>query len=290
LTEAKELAESIGQEAQNQAAKIIEEAEEEAGRIIYEARKRAEEEAEEKVALAMENSKNEAAAIVETARKSISSEIEDFHQRFSNRIQNLISEIAAYQDIVDSAEVETEEDKMEALSQSIPFTEVGDSSNNGSNEELATDGDFESDLALAVMSQEEITEDPSATDSEYVTVEPVMSPDSNVLYDGQIELAMPPPVDMAQLIRFRRNLQSIKHLKVLRTTGSWNEGSIITALIDKPLPLIDLLIEMPEVEKAELLVLDDDTDTHFDSGEAHEAKSGSLPKKRIVVTLIEDIG
>ncbi len=63
---------------------------------------------------------------------------------------------------------------------------------------------------------------------------------------------MTPPVDIAQLIRFQRNLRGVPRLNISRTSGSRNGCTVITILIFEPLPLISLLKGMPEVEKAEL--------------------------------------
>ena len=100
--------------------------------------------------------------------------------------------------------------------------------------------------------------------------------DEAPVFKGEVEIAMAPPVNMAQLIRFRRNLQQVAHLKIVRTTGSWKEGSITTAIIDQALPLIDLLQGMPEVQNAEL----------WTNGEANNG--GSQETRRIVVTMKDE--
>ena len=43
-------------------------------------------------------------------------------------------------------------------------------------------------------------------------------------------------------------LQTIPDIKILRTTGSWDRGTTITIVADKPIPLISKILEAPDVE------------------------------------------
>jgi hypothetical protein len=148
--------------------------------------------------------------------------------------------------------------------------------------------DIDYQFAQLIDDRQETDEELVAVGSEAESAESLSLRDDTPLFTGEIEIAMPPPVDMAQLIRFRRILQSIRNLKVLRTTGSWNEGSIITSLIDKPLPLLDLLQTMPEVEKAEVLYPEESEDNTYPWGTAFEEKPDNWQGQRIVVTLQEE--
>lgn len=89
------------------------------------------------------------------------------------------------------------------------------------------------------------------------SVEELPSPspqlDVSPLFHGEIEIAVAPPVHIAQLVRFHRDLHSVLQLNISRTSGSQNGCPVITVLIAEPLPLISLLKRMPEVEKVELL-------------------------------------
>jgi hypothetical protein len=44
-------------------------------------------------------------------------------------------------------------------------------------------------------------------------------------------------------------LQTTPEIKFVRTTGSWNKGSTITVVLDKPIPLIsELASRLPEAD------------------------------------------
>jgi hypothetical protein len=77
---------------------------------------------------------------------------------------------------------------------------------------------------------------------------------------------------------------------MLRTSGSWNEGSVITVNVDKPLPLASMLMDIPEVERVELWTGEEGAGGDFPWDLALESKPGSYPKKRILVTLKKEMG
>jgi hypothetical protein len=109
--------------------------------------------------------------------------------------------------------------------------------------------------------------------------------DTSDLFEGEVVIAILPPVDMAQLIRLRRNLLGTSYLKILRTAGACNEGTLITVVADEPLPLTSMLVKMPEVEKAELRVGEEEADGDFPWDLAFEPESGNRQRKMVLVTL-----
>jgi len=72
--------------------------------------------------------------------------------------------------------------------------------------------------------------------------------DSQVLYTGEVELYIPIPVELKMVSRLYGYLQTIPELKVLHTRGSWDRGTTITVVLDKAMPLIGLLLKIPDVE------------------------------------------
>ena len=67
-------------------------------------------------------------------------------------------------------------------------------------------------------------------------------------YEGEIELVLTPPIDLAVMSEIHSQLQTIPEVKILRTVGSWDKGTTITLLLEKPLPLVDMLTKIPAVE------------------------------------------
>jgi len=289
VTEANELAEKIRQEVQDQTAQLIQEAEDKAGELVSKAKREAETANQEKAAAILEQARQEAAAIIETARTHVSSEIEHFRDRFLSRLQDLITGVGASRKEIEQAKLgAVEEDEPNTLPFSIPISEI---SSNGDRESLEVKEDLESEFVATVANKSQTVEEATTANPADESVTPPAAPDDATPFEGEVKIAVPPPVDMAQLIRLRRNLQDVSHLKIRRTDGSWNEGSVITMLINKPLPLISLLKEMPEVENAELWTGEKEwADGDFPWGLAFESKPENWQGKKIVVILKKEPG
>jgi len=213
-------------------------------------------------------------------------ELTSIRDRFSSCLDNLVAETTGLEEDEGQTTVGVvKEDKPEVLTLFVPISEISDISINSEKESFEPEDNVESDLALLIGDHDQMIEEGTAIESaEYVTALTLPQGDS-LLFDGEIEVVMAPPVDPVQLIRFRRNLQDTPQLKISRTSGSWNGGTIITVLIDKPLPLIDMLKEIPDVEKAELWAGEEATDDHLPGRLAFEFKPRSWPSERIIITL-----
>lgn len=148
---------------------------------------------------------------------------------------------------------------------------------------VGEDEDPESEFATMVASKSQTVEETVGSADGLTTPAPPL--DDSPLFDGEIEMAMAPPVDMAQLIRLRRNLDNFPYLKILRTYGHRNSGAAITILINEPLPLIKILTEMSEVEKVEPCADGEATDTDSPWELAPEVGPVSRKTKKFLVTL-----
>ena len=69
-------------------------------------------------------------------------------------------------------------------------------------------------------------------------------------YQGEVELAILPPVDAMKLLQFERNLVNSFDLKLVSIDGAQSKGVLITVLLNEPQPLLRALRQMPEVEEA----------------------------------------
>jgi len=78
--------------------------------------------------------------------------------------------------------------------------------------------------------------------------------DSQDLYAGQVELIVASPVELKLVSRLYNYLQTVPELRILYTRGSWDQGTTITIVLDKPLPLIDIILKTPGVEVTPELV------------------------------------
>ena len=110
----------------------------------------------------------------------------------------------------------------------------------------------ESKLAAKEEALEEKVEAPVQLEEEAIA-EKVEEPapvklDSQALYTGEVELYIPVPVELRMVSKLYNYLQTIPELKILHTRGSWDRGTTITVVLDKAMPLISLILKIPDVE------------------------------------------
>jgi len=108
--------------------------------------------------------------------------------------------------------------------------------------------------------------------------------DSQTLYAGEVELAIAIPVELKMVSKLYNYLQAIPDIKILRTTGSWDRGTTITVVADKPIPLISTISKIPGVEVISELLQKDDLVKRTSSS---LLRAGGKGVKRIKLTLKE---
>ena len=108
--------------------------------------------------------------------------------------------------------------------------------------------------------------------------------DSQTRYVGEVELAIAIPVELKMVSKLYNYLQTIPDIKILRTTGSWDRGTTITVVADKPTPLISMISEVPGVEVISELSQQDSLVKGTSSSRQREGGKGV---KRIKLTLKE---
>ena len=72
---------------------------------------------------------------------------------------------------------------------------------------------------------------------------------SGELYEGIVQLTIVPPIDLGQVRKLEEHLDQVQDLRLVLVGGSVDEGTEIVVSADKPIPLIDVLREMPPVEQ-----------------------------------------
>ena len=68
-------------------------------------------------------------------------------------------------------------------------------------------------------------------------------------YEGSVELVIAPPVDLGQARKLEEYLSKVEDLHIVLVGGSVDEGTKIVVSAGKPIPLINVLREMPPVEE-----------------------------------------
>ncbi len=131
-----------------------------------------------------------------------------------------------------------------------------------------------------VLEQHLPEEKPAREENESIPIKQ----DIQTLYGGEVELAIAIPVELKVVSKLYDYLQTIPELRILRTTGSWDKGTIITVVLDKPIPLISKISKIPGVEVTPELLKKDDLVKETPSS-LLEAKRRGV--KRIKLTLKE---
>ncbi len=73
--------------------------------------------------------------------------------------------------------------------------------------------------------------------------------ESQSLYTGEVDLSIEVPVEPTMVAKMYSYLQTTPEIKFVRTTGSWNKGSTVTVVLDKPIALIsELASRLPEAD------------------------------------------
>ncbi len=80
------------------------------------------------------------------------------------------------------------------------------------------------------------------------TSEPKFPQEDSELFYGEVKIDIAPPVNIMRLLGLIRSLENTRGIRILGTSGSRNSGSVIAMSLDKPLPLLSLLRDMPFVE------------------------------------------
>ncbi len=73
--------------------------------------------------------------------------------------------------------------------------------------------------------------------------------DGQTMFVGEVELAIDVPVDLKMVSALYGHLQTLPELRILNTRGSATRGTVVTVVLNKPLPLIGLIsARMPNIE------------------------------------------
>jgi hypothetical protein len=101
---------------------------------------------------------------------------------------------------------------------------------------------------------------------------------STDIFDGTIELALPPPVALDIMLQLHKHLKEAPHVEVLNLGGSVEKGITIRIITDTPIPLLQVIGELPEVEAVS--EEQPDGDENVPSRQSDE----DPPVRRIIVT------
>ena len=69
------------------------------------------------------------------------------------------------------------------------------------------------------------------------------------LYQGIVKLTIVPPIDLGQVRKLEEYLSQVQDLRLVLIGGSVDEGTEIVVSAENPIPLTDVLREIPPVEQ-----------------------------------------
>ena len=67
-------------------------------------------------------------------------------------------------------------------------------------------------------------------------------------YVGELELLIEPYTNVAKISKLYRDLGAIAGVRVVRTSGAWDRGTVITVELSEPITLAALELHLPDVE------------------------------------------
>jgi len=120
-------------------------------------------------------------------------------------------------------------------------------------QEEAIEEKVEEPVQLQEEAIEEKVEEPAQLQEEAIVSEQEgksapLKLESQALYAGEVELIIASSVELKLVSRLYNYLQTVPELRILYTRGSWDQGTTITVVLEKPMSLINIISEAPGIE------------------------------------------
>ena len=78
------------------------------------------------------------------------------------------------------------------------------------------------------------------------------------LYEGELDLLIEPFTNVGKISKFYRDLGTVAGVRVLRTAGTWDKGTVITVSLDDPMSPASLDQRLPSDVRATPAKMGDD--------------------------------
>jgi len=236
----KQLIEEAKQKSENNASRIIAEARNQADQLIEEAKRKAEADstnileegrkaAQSITGEAKTKSEIEANRLIAEAEQKAKHVVEDAHNTAESEASAIVLEAhGKAKQIIEEAD--NAKSKMLADAEEItkqPTEEARQKSDNNASRIVAEPGHKLSQVIKEAKSQD--------------IEKPLQEGGMSKLYDGVIELAVAPHVNVSTLCALHKQLKQTPNVDVLSVKGSVNEGLRIRMLVKTPLPLLEFI-------------------------------------------------
>ncbi len=191
-----------------------------AEKIIDSIKVRAQAEAAEEAARIIAHAKQEAAGVKGESEKAVEKEVEDILSAANKVVDERIEESSQLSEEALGGGVEEVTQPQEEASESEPVVEE-------SLEQRSSEKRRDREKTKPGLSKQ----------------------DRQSLYAGEVELAVGVSVTPSMVAELYDYLQTTPEIKFVRTSGSWNRGSTITIVLEKPISLISVISsKIPEAE------------------------------------------
>jgi uncharacterized coiled-coil protein SlyX len=115
-------------------------------------------------------------------------------------------------------------------------------------DEIAESPEHEDDFAQPRSPDDPDPSDPVDQETSPAQEAPGPADDSdNHLFDGTVELALPPPVGLDRMLQLHKHLKQTPNIDVLNLGGSVDKGITIRVVLDAPTDLLKVVSEFPEI-------------------------------------------
>jgi vacuolar-type H+-ATPase subunit H len=268
IAEAEQKASSIEQQAQDtlksaqeKAVAIKSDADERAAGILSEAK----EKADELLKLGTSNAEKEAQIILKEAKEKAEQMLRKSKKVAETEIKEKLKKV--YHGLLSTLDGIEEETIMPVIEESKVAEQP----------EPEPEASMSSVSIEAAIMAEELQEQPLPSQKKERRAKEAKAKEGSKLYEGNMELVIPPPLGLDRMLQLHKHLRNIPDAKVLNLGVAADKSITIRILLENPTPLLDILADLPEVEKA----LDDQHDSEVS---ATARRSGDkAPIKRITV-------
>ena len=142
------------------------------------------------------------------------------------------------------------------------------------------EAEAESELEATAYAQEE------ASTAESEGIQPAIEQEeaeqeSPPLYEGTVELKIPPPIPFDRMLQLHKNLKQIPEIGVTNVQRLGDKGLTMELRLQSPIPLLKIIGNLPEVEK----VSDDALSGAEGTALARRTKAKPRPGNTIIVTI-----
>jgi cell division septum initiation protein DivIVA len=270
IAEAEQKASSIEQQAedtlksaQEKSEAIKSDADKKAARILSESR----EKGDELLKLGTANAEKEAQIILMEAKEKAEQVLRKSKKVAETEIREKLKKV--YHGLLSNLEGIGEETIMPAIEESKRAEQAAPE----------PEASMPSISMEAALMAEELQEQPSPSQKRERRIKEAKAEEGSKLYAGTMELVIPPPLGLDRMLQLHKHLRNIPDAKVLNLGVATDKSITIRILLENPTPLLDILADLPEVEKA----LDDLHDSEI-SATTRKSGDKALIKRITVIT------